>query len=76
MDPAAAPFSNQVAQWGAVGVLVAVLGLICWQQWKELAALRLKLMEIVTEQIKADRDAASAFNALRDVVRAALGGKP
>jgi hypothetical protein len=76
MDPAAAPFASTVAQWGAVGVLVAVLAFAAWQFWKEVRELRAKLMDIVTEQIKADRDAAAAFNALRDVVRAALGGKP
>lgn len=79
MDPAAAPFAGQVAQWGAVGVLVALLATISLLLWRTVQADRkeakddAKAREIEArldrkEQTAADMALAQALNALRDVI--------
>lgn len=77
MDPNAAPFIGQVAQWGAVGVLVAVLATIAWVLWGALKdaqtrydALLALLLKHMPDSIKADVENVAALKG----VDAGLGG--
>lgn len=79
MDPAAAPFAGQVAQWGAVGVLVAFQFAIIWALWRSLQGIRAAWDTARDsreredradrkDQTAADMALAQALNALRDVI--------
>lgn len=64
MDPNAAPFIGQVAQWGAVGVLVAFLAFTSLTLWRRAVALQDQLNDMLGKQIEGDFKVAASTEAV------------
>ena len=75
MEPTVAPFAGQVAQWGAVGVLVALLAFMSLTLWRTLQAERAAatarydallaiLLKHMPDSIKADVENVNALKAV------------